>query len=117
MGPFGPVFGALCWLFARFRLLLLLVVCFGFLLLSWSLSSKLDLAFACFCLLGRAFARSSVELILNLNSSWLYALLWLTLACFGLLWLALAPLAACAGRILAGVRGLLWLALACCGLL
>ena len=32
-------------------------------------------AFACFCLLGHAFARHSVELILDFNSSWLYCLL------------------------------------------
>ena len=44
-------------------------------------------AFACFCLLGHAFARQSVELILDFNSSWLYCLLLLTFACacFGLL--------------------------------
>ena len=44
-------------------------------------------AFACFCLLGHAFARHSVELILDFNSSWLYCLLLLTFACacFGLL--------------------------------
>ena len=31
--------------------------------LRWSLSSKSVLAVACFCLLGRPFARSSLELI------------------------------------------------------
>ena len=31
-----------------------------------------------------------MELILNLNSSWLYCLLLLSFACFGLLWLVLA---------------------------
>ena len=68
------------------------------LLLSWSLSSKSVLAFACYCLLGHAFAPWSVELILNLNSSWLYcfcfalhwfAWLYLALPCFTLLCLAL----------------------------
>ena len=39
------------------------------LLLSWSLSSKSVPAFAGFCLLVPVFARSRVELILNLNSS------------------------------------------------
>ena len=43
------------------------------------------LAFACFCLLGHAIARQSVELISNLISSFL--LLVLAFACFGLLWL------------------------------
>ena len=53
---------------------------------------------ACFGLLGHAFARQSVELILNLNSSWLYCLclalpwfawLYLALPCFTLLGLTL----------------------------
>ena len=50
------------------------------------------LAFACFWLLVltiayflRGFAPWSVELILNLNSSWLHCLVWLTFACFCLL--------------------------------
>ena len=60
------------------------------LLLSWSLSSKSVPAFAGFCLLVPAFARSRVELILNLNSSWLYCLPLLTFACFWLPLLALA---------------------------
>ena len=55
------------------------------LLLSWSLSSKSVPAFAGSCLLVPAFARSRVELILNLNSSWLYCLPLLTFACFWLL--------------------------------
>ena len=38
--------------------------------LSWSLSSKSVFAFACYCLLGHASAPWSMELILNLNSSW-----------------------------------------------
>ena len=56
--------------------------------LSWSLSSKSVLAFAWLCVAWPCVW--SMELILNLNSSWLYCLLWLTLACFCLLWLALA---------------------------
>ena len=60
------------------------------LLLSWSLSSKSVLAFACCCLPGHVFASRSTELILNLNSCWLCCLLLLSFACFGLLWLALA---------------------------
>ena len=56
------------------------------------------LAFACFCLLVQAIARQSVELILNLNSSWLsclclalpwFAWLYLALPCFTLLCLTL----------------------------
>ena len=64
------------------------------LLLSWSLSSKSVLAFACCCLPGHVFASRSTELILNLNSCWLCCLLLLSLACFSLLWLALVALAA-----------------------
>ena len=76
LGSFGrsDSFGAVCCL----------------LLLSWSLSSKSVLGFACCCLLGHVFAPRSTELILNLNSSWLYCLLLLSFACFGLLWLVLA---------------------------
>ena len=62
-------------------------------------SCSLAGSMACFCLLGRAFARSSVEP--HLNSSGLYGLLLLTLlasACFWLLGLAWAVLAACAFR-------------------
>ena len=66
------------------------------LLLSWSLSSNSVLAVACGSLLGHVFAPCSMELILNLNSSWLYCLL-LAFACFRLLWL-LRPRGAC-GRI------------------
>ena len=51
-----------------------------------------DRACCCFCLLVHAFARQSVELILNLNSSWLYCLLLLTVACLCLLLLALGCL-------------------------
>ena len=61
------------------------------LLLSWSLSSNSVLAVARGCLLGHVFAPCSMELILNLNSSWLYCLL-LAFACFCLLSLALAAL-------------------------
>ena len=74
------------------------------LLLSWSLSSNSVLAVACGCLLGHVFAPCSMELILNLNSSWLYCLLLLALVCFsffGLFRLALAALAACAFRSIA----------------
>ena len=42
-----------------------------------------------------------MELILNLNSSWLYCLLLLALVCLGLFWLALAASAACAFRSIA----------------
>ena len=38
--------------------------------LSWSLSPKSVFAFFCYCLLGHASAPWSMELILNLNSSW-----------------------------------------------
>ena len=57
------------------------------LLLSWSLSSNSVLAVACGCLLGHVFAPCSMELILNLNSSWLHCLLLHAFARFRLLWL------------------------------
>ena len=54
------------------------------------------LAFVCLGL--RLHDLESVEIITNLNSSWLYCLLLLTVALLCLLWLALVVLAACAFR-------------------
>ena len=125
--------------FCLFCLVLACFGCFGclcchaaasccLLLLFWSWSSNSVLAFACCSLLGHALAPWSMELILNLDSSWLYCLLWLPFGCFsllwlalacfgcfGLLWLALAALAALPCFALHWLLWLLWLALACLG--
>ena len=74
---------------------------------------------SCFCLVVFAWpCVGSMELILNLNSSWLYCLLWLTLACLFLRFLALAcfscfgclrfPVRACRYRYWRGKRSGAW---------